>query len=122
MNVNVKTFNTQARETLIDSRHIICTEYPMASPDTSRPLRTEAPTSGRDELDDIFDYDAGMDDPFADNYQSAAAKAKAKADEDASKAKASNGLGNDEEIEVTRKARAPRVKLDEHRCVYSTQL
>lgn len=54
------------------------------------------------------------DDPFGDNYVVPGSK-KGK-EQAATKEKSSAvGLGIDEEIEVTRKPRAPRVKLDEHR-------
>jgi replication fork protection complex subunit Csm3/Swi3 len=86
----------------------------MSSPPTSRPLPTEGPTAGGDELDDLFNYDVDdVNDPFNENYVVPGSKEKAK--ELASKSKSGAGLGIDEEIEVTRKARAPRVKLDEDR-------
>ncbi|CAG8959846.1 hypothetical protein HYFRA_00001755 [Hymenoscyphus fraxineus] len=76
----------------------------MTSP---RPLPT-------DDLDDLFDYEGGADDPFSPNYVSEVAR-KAKEDNAAKEKSSAAGLGIDEEIEVTRKPRAPRVKLDEHR-------
>ena len=83
---------------------------------TVAPLPTGAPTAGGDEFGDLFDYDIdGENDPFNDNY-------KVPGSTDVPKL-ASNlrndggGLGIDEEIEVTRKPRVPRVKLDEHRSV-----
>src|SRR6187402_1543286 len=82
----------------------------------SRPLPTEGPSAGGgDEFDDLFNYevDGGINDPFSENYEVPEAKERAK--EAASKAKSGAGLGIDEEIEVTRKPRAPRVKLDEDR-------
>ena len=83
----------------------------MSSP-ASRPLPTEGPTAGGDELDDLFNYDVDdINDPFSDNYVVPGAKDRAK--EDAKKAK--DGLGIDQEIEVNKKVRAPRVKLDEDR-------
>jgi replication fork protection complex subunit Csm3/Swi3 len=83
---------------------------------TSRPLPTEGPSAGgHDELDDLgdlFDYDVGDEnDPFSDNY-----KPPNKTKEPSSKDNANGaGLGIDEEVEVTRRPRAPRVKLDENR-------
>lgn len=77
----------------------------------SRPLPTEGPTAGGDELDDLFNY--GIDDendPFADNYVSNKAKERQRnADEENAK------QAVDAEVEITRKPRAPRVKLDENR-------
>lgn len=84
----------------------------MASP---RPLPTEEPSAGGgDEFDDLFDYEiGGEDDPFSESYK---APNKAPAAKDAaSKGKSGAGLGIDEEVEVARKPRAPRVKLDENR-------
>lgn len=85
----------------------------MSSP---RPLPTEGPSAGGgDEFDDLFDYEVGgEDDPFSENYKAATNPA---AKETESKGKSGAGLGIDEEVEVTRKPRAPRVKLDEHRLV-----
>ncbi|KAH7390155.1 replication fork protection component Swi3-domain-containing protein [Cadophora sp. MPI-SDFR-AT-0126] len=81
----------------------------------TRPLPTEGPSAGGDEFDDLFNYDADMNDPFADNYVAPAAKERQREIDAAAKAKGGAGLGIDEEVEVTRKARAPRVKLDENR-------
>lgn len=81
----------------------------------SRPLPTEGPSAGGgDDLDDLFNY--GVDDendPFSENYKPPVAKDSA--NDLGSKGKSGSGLGLDEEVEVTRKPRAPRVKLDEHR-------
>lgn len=77
------------------------------------PLPTGGPTAGGDEFDDIFDYDiGGVNDPFSENYVIPGSKDTAKP---ATSRTEGAGLGIDEEIEVTRKPRAPRVKLDEHR-------
>ena len=81
--------------------------------DTTRPLPTEGPSAGGDEFDDLFDYNVDENDPFSENYKPPAAKEKTQ--ESKSKTKSGAGLGIDEEIEVTRKPRAPRVKLDENR-------
>jgi replication fork protection complex subunit Csm3/Swi3 len=90
----------------------------MSSPGvTSRPLPTEGPSAGGDEFDDLFDYDGGINDPFSDNYVVPQSKdaTNIKSKDTGSKGKSGAGLGIDEEVEVTRKPRAPRVKLDEHR-------
>jgi len=84
----------------------------MSSLATSRPLPTEGPTAGGG--DDLFDYDVDdINDPFSENYVVPGSKERAK--EAASKSKSGAGLGIDEEIEITKKPRAPRVKLDEDR-------
>lgn len=72
-----------------------------------------------DEYDDLLDYDIdGEDDPFGANYKVPGVKETTKtAKESTSGGKDGANLGIDEEIEVTRKPRAPRVKLDENRCV-----
>lgn len=94
----------------------------MDSPPTT-PLPTETPNAGGtefDDLDDLFDYDAGdmqMNDPFSENYVVPGTKEKEKAKDSAGNAKNGAGLGIDEEIEVTKKPRVPRVKLDEHKYV-----
>jgi replication fork protection complex subunit Csm3/Swi3 len=80
------------------------------------PLTTGAPSAGGDEFDDIFNYDVGEEeDPFSENYKIPSKKPTVT--ETASKGKNGAGLGIDEEVEVTRKPRAPRVKLDENRYV-----
>ena len=84
----------------------------MSSPRT-RPLPTEGPSAGGDEFDDLFDYDVDVNDPFSDNYKGPAAVEKARKATDISKSGA--GLGIDEEVQITRKPRVPRVKLDEDR-------
>jgi len=83
----------------------------------SRPLPTEGPSAGGDEFDDLFNYDADINDPFSDNYVSAKDKQIQKV-EAKDKSRSGNGLGIDEEVEVTRKPRAPRVKLDENRYIH----
>ena len=97
----------------------------MSSPRvTSRPLATEGQSAGGtefDDLDDLFDYDArDENDPFSDNYKPPSKNNTVKQ----STKKAGNsgaGLGIDEEVEVTKKARAPRVKLDEHKYVHEVE-
>lgn len=81
----------------------------------TRPLPTEGPSAGGDEFDDLFNYDADVNDPFSENYVAPSAKERQREIDAAAKAKGGAGLGIDEEVEVTRKARAPRVKLDENR-------
>ncbi|TAQ86626.1 hypothetical protein B7494_g5048 [Chlorociboria aeruginascens] len=67
----------------------------MSSPDpTRRPLLTEGPSAGGDELDDLFDYD--VDDPFNDDLQVPATKKRDFA-RDTEKGKTGAGLGIDEE-------------------------
>ena len=83
----------------------------MSSPAT-RPLPTEGPSAGGD--DDLFNYDVDdINDPFSENYVIPGSKETGK--EAAGKSKSGAGLGIDEEIEITKKPRAPRVKLDEDR-------
>jgi replication fork protection complex subunit Csm3/Swi3 len=85
---------------------------PYIGNDSLPPLPTGGPTAGGDEFDDLFDYEVGgADDPFAD--MDAVLKPKP-AETGASKATAA-GLGIDEAVEVAKKVRAPRVKLDEQR-------
>jgi replication fork protection complex subunit Csm3/Swi3 len=80
-------------------------------------LATGGPsTGGGNEFDDLEDY--GFDDPndpFSDNYVVPGAKEREKAALDKDKGKDNDGLGITEAIEVTKKPRAPRVKLDENR-------
>ncbi|KAE9365206.1 Swi3-domain-containing protein [Stipitochalara longipes BDJ] len=86
----------------------------MSTSVTSRPLPTDGPTAGGDELDDLFNYDVDdIDDPFSQNYVVPGSKEDAK--EAAAKAKADADLGIDKKLEITRAPRAPRVKLDEDR-------
>lgn len=85
---------------------------------TTAPLPTGAPTAGGDEFDDLFDYDiGGENDPFSENYKVPGTQNAPKTNANSNSRNESGGLGIDEEIEVTRKPRAPRVKLDEHRFV-----
>lgn len=81
----------------------------------ARPLPTAGPSAGGDEFDDLFNYDADVNDPFSENYLVPGSKERQRAKEAEEKAKGGAGLGIDEEVEVTRKPRAPRVKLDENR-------
>jgi replication fork protection complex subunit Csm3/Swi3 len=89
-------------------------EAKMSTSVTSKPLPTDGPTAGGDELDDLFNYDVDdIDDPFSENYVVPGSKERAK--EAAAKAKADADLGIDKKLEITRAPRAPRVKLDEDR-------
>ncbi|EKD14346.1 uncharacterized protein L3040_008299 [Drepanopeziza brunnea f. sp. 'multigermtubi'] len=87
----------------------------------SGPLPTEGPSAGGgDEFDDLFNYDANVDDsndPFSENYVVPGAKERQKQKEAQAKlkSKAGDGLGIDDAVEVTRKPREPRIKLDEDR-------
>ena len=85
---------------------------------STRALPTEGPSAGGgDDLEfgDLFDYEvAGEDDPFSDNYKTTSNPAVKEA---AIAGESGAGLGIDEEVEITRKPRAPRVKLDEHKFV-----
>ncbi|CAL3970788.1 unnamed protein product [Diplocarpon coronariae] len=87
----------------------------------SRPLHTEEPSAGGgDEFDDLFDYDANMndhEDPFSENYIEDKERQRMKEAE--VKSKGGDVLGIDDAVEVTRKPRAPRVKLDENRLLSS---
>ncbi|RKF58494.1 Chromosome segregation in meiosis protein 3 [Erysiphe neolycopersici] len=69
-------------------------------------------TRRREELEELFNYDAGVNDPFSDNYQAAPLPERIDKPVQAS-IHLSNDLGIDDEIELTRKHRVPRVKLDE---------
>ena len=93
----------------------------MSSSKNPAPLPTGGPTAGGgvDEFDDLLDYDiGGENDPFSANYKVPGAKETTKTTKESTGGgNNSANLGIDEEIEVTRKPRAPRVKLDENRCV-----
>lgn len=80
----------------------------MSSPEPPqrRQPAPKAQPAARDDLDDLFDFD---EDPFATPPKAPEPKKTAK------NARKSDALGIDEEVEVTRKARAPRAKLDETR-------
>lgn len=85
---------------------------PSAEP-TSRPLPTDGPSAGGDELDDLFNYDFDdPNDPFSDNYKALVTNKTAEKDT-GSKGK-DDDLGLDNEVD-NKKIRVPRVKLDEHR-------
>ncbi|KAH8660918.1 replication fork protection component Swi3-domain-containing protein [Tricladium varicosporioides] len=87
----------------------------MSSEVTNRPLPTEGPSAGGEQLDDLFDYDLDMeDDPFAEPLTTTAPP-KLGAGNAGNNARKEDKLGIDDEVEQTRKPRAPRVKLDEHR-------
>lgn len=67
--------------------------------------------SGNDDLDDLFGNDNELDHIFRDLSPPRAAPPPAST----LNLSRDSGLGIDEEVEVERKARAPRVKLDETR-------
>ncbi len=76
---------------------------------TSKPPAGDSNEDFGDELDDIFDYD--VDAPIS-NFAAEPAK---ETTSSSNKRKSGAGLGIDEEVEVAKKARRPRVKLDEDR-------
>jgi replication fork protection complex subunit Csm3/Swi3 len=81
----------------------------------NRPLPSGGATAGGDDLDDLDNYDFDApDDPFSANFKPKNT-AKDTTKDTGSESKDDSGLGLDKEVEVTKKARAPRVKLDEHR-------
>lgn len=69
------------------------------------------PAATMDDLDDLYDYDAGLDEAFADIETSK----KITTGDPSTNARTDDALGLDKEVEVTKKPRAPRVKLDEDR-------
>ena len=69
------------------------------------------PAAAGDNLDDLFDYDAGLDDVFADLEPP---KTTTPTDT-ARRVLTDAGLGIDKEVEIVKKPRVPRVKLDEDR-------
>jgi replication fork protection complex subunit Csm3/Swi3 len=75
----------------------------MSTSVASRPLPTDGPTAGGDDIND----------PFSENYVVPGSKERAK--EEAAKVKADADLGIDKKLEITRQPRAPRVRLDEDR-------
>lgn len=78
----------------------------------TRLLPAAGPAAGGDELDDLFDYDAGLDDAFRD-----ITPPRATAPKETSNSKGRDILGLDEQVEVAKKIRAPKPKLDENRLV-----
>lgn len=85
----------------------------MASPRSpTRAQTAPGPAAGGDDLDDLFDYDAGMD-----VFRDLTPPRVIPANDDSRRNRVGEGLGIDEEVEVTKKPRAPRVKLDENRYV-----
>lgn len=89
----------------------------MASPQTtSRPSGGE----GLDDLDDLFNYDVDDEnDPFSDNYKPTIPTDTTREQPTSKSNKNAAGLGIDEEVEVAKKIRAPRVKLDEERYAFA---
>ena len=80
----------------------------MSSPGSGLPTQGPAANVFEDELRD-------EDDPFSENYVPKKLQGAFPANTTTQAKGAAAGLGIDEEVEVTRKPRAPRVKLDEHR-------
>jgi hypothetical protein len=83
----------------------------------SRSRNTASQPTGN-EIDDLFDYDPGIDDVFRDIDTNMDVPATTgKGDRSTGRAGTNNsaGLGIDEEVQITRKKRV-NVKLDEKRC------
>ncbi|KAH8816827.1 replication fork protection component Swi3-domain-containing protein [Xylogone sp. PMI_703] len=79
-----------------------------------RPLPTGGPSAGGDEyddFDDIFNYDVNA--AAGNNAKSTEATESSK--QSSKKKQTADGLGIDEEIEISKKPRVPRVKLDDNR-------
>jgi replication fork protection complex subunit Csm3/Swi3 len=79
-----------------------------SSPKSAVRELTPGPTTGKEKLDDLFDYDVDFDDVFRPLSPPKLAKPIERNGKGL-------GLGIDEEVEVARKPRAPRVRLDEHK-------
>ncbi|KAI9745086.1 MAG: chromosome segregation in meiosis- protein [Claussenomyces sp. TS43310] len=84
-----------------------------SSEQATRTQAASGPAAGGDDLDDLFDYDAGIDDPFRPITPPRAVTQKDSSTRN--RAGAGAGLGIDEEVEVKKKPRVPRAKLDETR-------
>jgi replication fork protection complex subunit Csm3/Swi3 len=85
----------------------------MSSPaPTTGTQPVPGPAAGGDEFDDLFDYDVGgLDDVFRDLEPRKPTSPK----DTSRKGRSDLGLGIDKEVEVVKKPRVPRVKLDENR-------
>lgn len=81
--------------------------------DESGTFPIERPTTNKDELDELFNYDAGLNDPFSNNYQPVSTQQEREDSRNTSSIHRNEDLGIDDEIDLIRKQRAPRVKLDE---------
>jgi hypothetical protein len=89
----------------------------MSSPGVG--LSTEGPSAGGG----VFEHELReKDDPFSEHYVPKRLQGAFPAESTTKSKGLAAGLGIDEEVEVTRKPRAPRVKLDEHRYVECTDL
>ena len=64
----------------------------------TRPLPTEGPSAGGDEFDDLFNYDADVNDPFSENYVAPSAKERQREIDAAAKAKGISYFRNLEEL------------------------
>lgn len=78
-----------------------------------KPLPGKELTGEENGLDDLFNYDASSNDPFGDDYQPAFSQEKNKITNETAESSGID-LGIDEKVEVARRPRAPRVKLDEN--------
>ncbi|TQS37989.1 hypothetical protein Golomagni_01518 [Golovinomyces magnicellulatus] len=74
---------------------------------------TERPATYKDELDELFNYDAGLNDPFSNSYQPISTQQDREDSRNTSSVHRNEDLGIDDEIDLIRKQRTPRVKLDE---------
>lgn len=85
----------------------------LTSFDANSRNRQAAPAAAADDLDDLFDYDAGMEEMLreVDTNTDVPAQSSNKGGKSAG---AGDALGIDEEIQVTKKRRV-NVKLDENR-------
>ncbi|EEY15812.1 Swi3 domain-containing protein [Verticillium alfalfae VaMs.102] len=63
-------------------------------------------------LDDLDNYDI---DDFDDPFRSPSPQPQAQTQNGSSQKRKTDGLGLDEEVDVTKRARVPRIKLDETR-------
>lgn len=77
-------------------------------------VRNVAGSTARDELNDLFNYDAGIDDVFRDVDTNMDITTKIAPRQGKDKSDTGVGLGIEEEIKVSRKRR-PVAKLDEAR-------
>ena len=95
--------------------------FEMPPPEPTPHAGNGGPTTSADALDDLFDYDAGMDAMFRDVDTNMDAPARPNTKDNVTGATGktgADGLGIDEEIQVT-KTRRVTVKLDEERYDHS---
>ncbi len=79
-----------------------------------QPAARSSAAAGPDEFDDLFNYDAGLDEAFRNAENALTAPVVSEKNRKAGKTGTGAGLGIDEEIKVTRQ-RKPIAKLDETR-------